>query len=264
MKYLLFLNHPKGEKIFKMNKTKEKRARKYFSTIKTIETIIFIRGKEYSATVDHEMFHKLANFDCFNCQDNCCGGNPSIFENHTRNFILKNYDEYNIKTKNNDILEEFGLTKDEIITSIKEDEVIVPFEFAEDEISNCSCSYKPNNSCILCSVHSIALEQQLSPKDIIDLKPLICSLWPLEILVEDDDSKVYITLPDDFTNSFTREDFYKIACINFSYSESPIFKRINPEGFDEKDYTPIYDTYKDTLIYGLGEQFYKDLIFSLK
>ncbi|MGL5123383.1 MAG: hypothetical protein ACRC6K_04375, partial [Fusobacteriaceae bacterium] len=86
-----------------MNKIKEKRARKYFSTIKTIETTILIRGKKYPAIVDYEMFHKLVNFDCFSCQDNCCGGNPAIFEKHTRDFILKNYDEYNKKTKNNDI-----------------------------------------------------------------------------------------------------------------------------------------------------------------
>ncbi|MGL5122578.1 MAG: hypothetical protein ACRC6K_00210, partial [Fusobacteriaceae bacterium] len=207
---------------------------------------------------------KLVNFDCFSCQDNCCGGNPAIFEKHTRDFILKNYDEYNKKTKNNDILEEFGFSKDEIILSIKENEALVPDDFAEEEISNCSCSYKPNNSCILCSIHSIALEQNLTPKEIINLKPLICSLWPLEILVEDDDSQAYITLPDDFTNSFTREDFYKIPCINLSYSESSIFKRINPDGFFGKHYIPIYIAYKNSFIFGLGEQFYKDLILNLQ
>ncbi|MGL5056428.1 MAG: hypothetical protein ACRC6A_03520, partial [Fusobacteriaceae bacterium] len=70
MYYLLFLNHPKGEKVYKLNKTKEKRARKYFSTVSTIETEIDVRGKKIKALVDYNtLLYKYANFDCFNCQD---------------------------------------------------------------------------------------------------------------------------------------------------------------------------------------------------
>lgn len=45
MNYFLFLNHPKGEEVYKVNEENEKSARKYFETIPVIETEIEIQGK---------------------------------------------------------------------------------------------------------------------------------------------------------------------------------------------------------------------------
>ncbi|MGL5051320.1 MAG: hypothetical protein ACRC0Y_06915 [Fusobacteriaceae bacterium] len=261
MYYLLFLNHPKGEKVYKLNKTKEKRARKYFSTVSTIETEIDVRGKKIKALVDYNtLLYKYANFDCFNCQDPCCGDNPVIFEKKTRDFLLENAKRYNELTRNLDLLEEYGWEKTEIKDSIENDMGMIPEEFIGDEVDSCTCAYKPDNCKTLCSIHAIALEKNLNFKDIVNLKPLVCSLWPLEILVEEDMSQAYVTLPDDFTNNFTSEDYYKIGCINVDYSTSALFRKKNPEGFAEDGYIPFYKAYKDTLVEGLGEKFYKDLI----
>ena len=80
MNYFLFLNHPHGEKIYKMTKSKEKLARKYFKSIDTFETEVEIRGKKYRALVDKEAFNQPSNFDCFNCQEPCCADNPARYE----------------------------------------------------------------------------------------------------------------------------------------------------------------------------------------
>lgn len=260
MKYLLFLNHPKGEKVFKVPKTKERLARKYFKQIDTLETVIKFEGREIPATVDFNIFTKPSNFDCFNCQDPCCGDNPVIFSDKTRDFLLKNLEKYDSMTKIPSILEESGLSSDEVTESIEKEPGLVPDEFIENEIDMCSCSYKPNNCSTLCSIHSIALEKNMTFQEIVELKPLVCSLWPLEILAEDDLSRVFITLPDDFTNNFITEDYYNIACINMDFTASPFFRRSNPDGFKEKDYTPFYLAYRDTIIFTLGENFYNDVV----
>lgn len=264
MKYLLHLNHPKGEKVFKLNKIKERRARKYFSVIPLIDTVIEVRGEKIKAKIDYQAFEEYANFDCFNCQDSCCGGNPIIYEKKSRDFILENFKRYNELTKNSDILEEMGYTETEIMDSIREDLAMVPEEFAEDEIFQCSCCYKPDNQTTLCSIHAIALEKNENFREIVELKPLICSLWPIEIIVEDDMSMAYVTLPNDFTNGFSCENYYRIACVNYSYSKSAIFRRFNPNGFNEEEYKPFYEVYGDTMRYGLGEKFYSDLIKKIK
>lgn len=260
MKYLLFLNHPKGEKVFKVPKTKERSAKKYFKKIDSLETYINFQGKNLPATVDFNIFTKLSNFDCFNCQDPCCGDNPVVFSKKTRDFLLENFKKYDNLTKIPSILTNLGLSQEEIIESMEKDPGLIPDEFIENEINMCSCSYKPDNCSTLCSIHSIALEKKLSFKDIVELKPLVCSLWPLEILAEDDLSKVYITLPDDFTNNFISEDYYNIPCINLDFTSSPLFRRENPAGFIEENYKPFYIAYKDTLIYALGEKFYYDIV----
>lgn len=264
MRYLLFLKHPKGEKVYKITKAKERIARKYFKSAETFETIIDIRGEKIRALVDYNLFTKPSNFDCFNCQDPCCGDNPAVYEEQTRNFLIQNYEEYNSMTKNGSFLQEFGYEDGEIIHCMKIEPGLVPEEFIDNEIEMCSCSYKPDNCSTLCSIHAIALNKGLGFKEIVDLKPLVCSLWPLEILVEDDMSLAYITLPDDFTNSFISEDFYKIACINKEFSSSALFRKMNPEGFKSEEYKPFYLSYKETLIYGLGKKFYNDLIKNLK
>lgn len=259
MKYFLFLNHPKKEELLYLSKDKEEAAKRYFDNADTIETEVNIRGEVYSASVDYEVFSNLANFDCFNCVEHCCGDNPSIYEKKTREFIDKNIEEYNHLTKNNDILIWEGLSKEEISESIKLDPLMVPDKFVEEEIINCTCSYKHSNSTTLCSIHSICLSKGMDSKDIVELKPIICSLWPIEIIAEDDLSHLYITLPDDFTNTFTIENYYTKSCINEDYASSPIFKRENPEGFNLDDFEPFITAYKDTIIHGLGNKFYKDI-----
>ena len=56
MNYFLFLNHPKGEKVYKVSKKAEKIARQYFSNENMIHTKVKINGKEYDAVLDWEVF----------------------------------------------------------------------------------------------------------------------------------------------------------------------------------------------------------------
>lgn len=259
MIYFLFLNHPKREELYKVSSEKEDMARRYFSGTDTIETQVKIRGKSYKAIVDYAVFSSMTNFDCFNCRDTCCGDAPSKFEEKTRKLILENINEYNRLTKTIDILEENGYETEEIEKSIREDELMIPDECIEEEIELCTCAFRPNNGTTLCSIHSVCLDKNMGPEEILEHKPVICSLWPIEILAEDDLSILYITLPDDFTNGFTIEDYYNKSCVNMEYGLSSSFKRTNPEGFEEKDYKPLIVTYGDTIKYTLGETFYEDI-----
>ncbi|MCJ8341470.1 MAG: hypothetical protein MJH09_01225 [Cetobacterium sp.] len=259
MKYFLFLNHPKGEKIYKLSEKREYILREYFKSVNTIDMSLKIEGKVYDCVVDYTVFSNLANFDCFNCQDPCYADNPSIYSNETRNLILNNLELYNMLTKNIEILNENEYSFEEIINHIKTSPLMVPEETVEEEISLCTCSFKPNNKSTLCSIHSICLKNNMSAEEIISSKPLVCNLWPLDIIAEDDLSKLYITLPDDFTTGFTIEDYYDTPCINKELAKSSTFRRKNPEGFHEKDYVPILIAYKETLIHIFGEEFYEKI-----
>lgn len=263
MNYFLFLNHPKGEEVYKVSEEREEMLREHFTRVDVLETIVSMRGKDYKALVDYSSFSNLANFDCFKCQDPCCADNPTIYEETTRNFILDNLEKYNEKTKNIDILLENGFELADIIESIKTDECLVPDEVVENEVSLCSCSFKPNNESVLCSLHSICLENDLGAKEIVEKKPLVCSLWPIDIISEEDNSLLYITVPDDFTTGFTIEDYYDTPCINKELSMSSSFRRKNPEGFLEEDYFPLIMAYGETLKYSLGEKFYLDILKKL-
>ncbi|MGL4628010.1 hypothetical protein [Cetobacterium sp.] len=263
MNYFLFLNHPKGEEVYKVSEEREEMLREHFTRVDVLETIVSMRGKDYKALVDYSSFSNLANFDCFKCQDPCCADNPTIYEETTRNFILDNLEKYNEKTKNIDILLENGFELADIIESIKTDECLVPDEVVENEVSLCSCSFKPNNESVLCSLHSICLENDLGAKEIVEKKPLVCSLWPIDIISEEDNSLLYITVPDDFTTGFTIEDYYDTPCINKELSMSSSFRRKNPEGFLEEDYVPLIMAYGETLKYSLGEKFYLDILKKL-
>lgn len=263
MNYFLFLNHPKGEEVYKVSEERVEMLREHFTRVDVLETIVSMRGKDYKALVDYSSFSNLANFDCFKCQDPCCADNPTIYEETTRNFILDNLEKYNEKTKNIDILLENGFELADIIESIKTDECLVPDEVVENEVSLCSCSFKPNNESVLCSLHSICLENDLGAKEIVEKKPLVCSLWPIDIISEEDNSLLYITVPDDFTTGFTIEDYYDTPCINKELSMSSSFRRKNPEGFLEEDYVPLIMAYGETLKYSLGEKFYLDILKKL-
>lgn len=256
MNYFLFLNHPKGEEVYKVSSEREKMLREHFSRVDILETEVIIRGKEYKAIVDYSVFSNLANFDCFKCQDPCCADNPTIYEKITRDFILENIKSYNEKTKNVDILLENGYEIEEIIKSLREDKCMVPDETVENEISLCTCSFKPNNESILCSIHSICLEKGMDAKEIVEKKPLVCSLWPIDIISEEDKSLLYITVPDDFTTGFTIEDYYDTPCINKELAQSSAFRRKNPIGFLDEEYVPLILAYGETLKHSLGERFY--------
>lgn len=255
MKYFLFLNHPKGEEVYRVSEEREEMLREHFSRVNILETEVIMRGKRYKAIVDYTAFSNLANFDCFRCQDPCCADNPVIYEKVTREFILNNIESYNEKTKNIDILLESGYEVEEIVESIKKDSCMVPEETVENEISLCTCSFKPNNESILCSLHSICLEKGLGAKDIVEKKPLVCSLWPIDIISEEDESLLYITVPDDFTTGFTIEDYYDTPCVNRELTQSSKFRRKNPKGFLEDEYVPLIMAYGETLKYSLGEKF---------
>lgn len=257
MNYFLFLNHPKGEGVYKVSKEREYLLKEHFKRIDTLEVEVVIRGEKYRALVDYTAFSNLANFDCFNCEDPCCADNPTIYEKKTREFVLENLKKYNELTKNVDIMLELGKEPEEIMESILIDNAMVPDENVEQEVSLCTCSFKPNNKSTLCSLHSICLSEGLNAKDIVEVKPIVCSLWPIDIISEDDNSLLYITVPDDFTTGFTIEDYYDTPCINKELAQSSLFRRKNPEGFEEEKYLPIIISYKETLKYSLGEEFYK-------
>lgn len=259
MNYFLFLNHPKGKEVYKVSKEREEMLKEHFSRVDILETEVVMRGIKYKALVDYSAFSNLANFDCFKCQDPCCADNPTVYEKITRDFVLENIESYNKKTKNIDILLESGYEVEDIIKSIKEDECMVPNETVEAEISLCTCSFKPNNESVLCSLHSICLEKNMSAKEIVEKKPLVCSLWPIDIISEEDKSLLYITIPDDFTTGFTIEDYYDTPCINKELAQSSSFRRKNPIGFLEDEYVPIILAYGETLKYSLGEKFYNDV-----
>lgn len=259
MNYFLFLNHPKGKEVYKVTKEREEMLKEHFSRVDILETEVVIRGVKYKALVDYSAFSNLANFDCFKCQDPCCADNPTVYEKITRDFVLDNIESYNKKTKNIDILLESGYEVEEIIKGIKEDECMVPNETVEAEISLCTCSFKPNNESTLCSLHSICLEKSMGAKEIVEKKPLVCSLWPIDIISEKDESLLYITVPDDFTTGFTIEDYYDTPCINKELTQSSTFRRKNPIGFLEEEYVPLILAYGETLKYSLGEKFFKSV-----
>ncbi|MCK5780907.1 MAG: hypothetical protein KAH04_07785, partial [Psychrilyobacter sp.] len=152
-----------------------------------------------------------------------------------------------------------GFSEEEQEKIILEEDVLIPEEYLGDEIDLCPCAYSPNNGQTLCSLHSICLGKGGTPEEIIENKPLICSLWPLEMFLEEETNTLYITLPDDFTNNFTIENFYTKACINIDFAMSPIYKRENPNGFDEEEFKPFIITYGETLKVILGDRIYKKI-----
>ncbi|MDP0493396.1 MAG: hypothetical protein Q7K48_03785 [Fusobacterium sp. JB021] len=257
MNYFLFLNHPKGEKIYKVSLEKEKLARRYFDSIDTIECEITIKEKKYNAVIDYESFGKLCNFDCFNCVNDCCADSPSLLEENTKKFLKDNLKEFNKITKNYDIAEELGYCKKELKEELEKEDEREIISHVEEETEMCFYAYRTKDRKTLCSIHSICLNKKMKEKEIWQYKPLVCSLWPMEILIEDDKSKIYITLPDDFTNSFTIENYYEIPCINIEMLESSLFRKKNPNGFSEKNYIPFVEAYKTTISSIFGEQIYE-------
>ena len=99
MNYFLFLNHPKGEEVYRVDKEREELLKEHFKRVDTLKTEVVIRGKKYNAIVDYSAFSNLANFDCYKCQDTCCATRPIIYAKITRRFNIENANEYKKKTK---------------------------------------------------------------------------------------------------------------------------------------------------------------------
>lgn len=257
MNYFLFLNHPKGEKVYKLSLENEISARKYFNSIETLKCDISIKGKKYNAIIDYKIFKKLCNFDCFNCVNDCCADSPSLLEKTTKVFLKTHIEDFNKDTKNIDIAEELGYSKEELLDEMEKETKRDIISEIEEETEMCFYAYRAADRKKLCSIHSICLNKKMSQEEIWNYKPLVCSLWPLEIISENDNSNLYITLPDDFTNSFTIEDYYEIPCINKDMLESSLFRKKNPAGFLEKNYIPFIEAYKTTIISIFGKDFYK-------
>lgn len=258
MKYFLFLDHPKGEEVYGVSEDRAHMCKEHFKRIDVLKTEVQIRGKKYKALVDYSAFSNLANFDCFHCQDPCCADNPVVYEKHTREFILDNLKEYNSYTKNIDIQMELGGTFEDVIDSIENERGMIPEEYEENEVALCTCSFKPNNESVLCSLHAMCLDKNLGVEEIVYRKPIVCSLWPIDIII-DEEEVLYITVPDDFTTGFTIEDYYDTPCVNRELSLSAMFRRKNPQGFNLEDYKPVIVAYGETLKASLGDRFYQDV-----
>ena len=143
MNYFLFLNHPKGEEVYKVNKENEAAARRYFETAELLETEVTIEGKTYRAKIDYEMFAKPSNFDCFNCSNNCCADSPSKLGEKAKKFLFDNKNEFEKITKNMEIAEELDYEAEELLEELRTEEsgreIIREIE---DETEMCFYAYK--------------------------------------------------------------------------------------------------------------------------
>lgn len=250
MKYFM---HSKTEISLKL-KSKIKR---YFDNSNTITTEIHINNKTYKAIVDIRSFLHPTNFDCFNCLTNCCVQFPYEFNKKARLTILDNLNEYENLTKAISILKEEGLTEKEIITSIKKDPMLIPQEHVETTFDRCTCSCV----CVdrhLCALHKICLDKGYSTEEIIDTKPLWCSIYPLEILLDENDL-MYIFVPTMNNNHLTMNDS-NFPCMDIRMSKSPYFRRENPIGFKYEDYKPFILSYYSVLKYIFGDIFVNDIL----
>ena len=229
----------------------EKRVRDYFKKIKTLELDITFLNKKYHSIIDVESFAWLSNFDCFNCLTNCCVQFPYEFNKKARDIILKNLKEYNTLTKAVSIMKEEGMTEKEIINSIENDNMLIPEKFENTVFDRCTCS------CIhidrsLCAIHKICLDNEMDIGEIIDTKPLWCSLYPLEMIIDED--FLYIFVPTSGNNYLSLNDC-DFPCMDIQKSKSPKFRRENPIGFEVSEYKPFILNYYQVLSHIFGESF---------
>lgn len=238
-------------KDFEISEKNKNRIILYFNNIKTITIPVVLKNKSYSAVIDIESFLHLSNFDCFNCLTNCCVQFPYDFNKKARSVILKNLKEYDNLTKAVSILKEEGLTEIEIINSIKKDKMLIPDEHIDSTFDRCSCS------CIhvdrhLCAIHKICIDNGYTLGEVIDTKPLWCSIYPLEIIQNEE--TLYIFVPTDKNNYLAMNDS-DFACMDIKKSTSPHFRRENPIGFKSEEYKPFILSYENVLKYIFGDDF---------
>ena len=235
------------------------RINRYFQSIKTVETVVFLKNKEFKAIVDVDSFLHLTNFDCFNCLTNCCVQFPYEFNKKSRKVIIENLKEYDTLTKAVSILKAEGLMEIEIISSIKKDKMLIPEEHVNTTFDRCTCSCVHGDR-HLCAIHKICIDQNFSFKEIIDTKPLWCSIYPLEIIQEED--TLYIFVPTKKNNYLAMNDS-DFPCMDVEKSTSPYFRRENPIGFKLEEYQPFVLSYYSILKYILGDIFIQDLTKTL-
>ncbi len=241
---------------FEISAKLENRIKMYFDNVDIITTEVKIKNKVYKAIVDIKSFLLPSNFDCFNCLTNCCIQFPYEFNRKSRKIILENLKEYDELTKAVSILKEEGLTELEIINSIKNDDMLIPQEHVKKTFDRCTCS------CVhidrsLCALHKICVDRGMEMKEIIDIKPLWCSIYPLEVIL-DEDNLLYIFVPNK-KNDYLAMNDSEIPCMDIKMSKSPYFRRENPIGFKEEDYKPFIESYHSVLKYILGEKFVNDV-----
>ncbi|MGL5918530.1 MAG: hypothetical protein ACRCYM_04705 [Cetobacterium sp.] len=238
-------------KNFNISEKNKNRVILYFKNIKTINIPIILKNKTYNAIVDIESFLYLTNFDCFNCLTNCCVQFPYEFNKKSRKLILDNLKEYDYLTKAVSILKEEGLTESEIITSIKKDKMLIPDNHVDTTFDRCT------SSCVhidkhLCAIHKICIDNGASLGEIIDTKPLWCSIYPLEII--EDDENLYIFVPTK-KNSYLAMNDSDFACMDIEKSKSAYFRRENPIGFKLEEYKPFILSYENVLKHIFGDAF---------
>lgn len=239
----------------------EKKIRRYFDNTKLIFSEIVLENKKYKVSVDIDSFLLPTNFDCFNCLTNCCVQFPYEFNSKARELILENIKEYNNLTQAVSILIEEGLTQQEIMDSIKTDPMLIPEKYVEKTFNRCTCSavYIDRS---LCALHKICIDRDLSTEEILDIKPLWCSIYPLEIIAENDDSQLYIFVPTEKNNFMSMNDS-NFPCMNVKMSTSPYFRRDNPIGFKKEEYQPFITSYLSVLKHIFGDQFVTDILKNL-
>ncbi|MGL5744970.1 MAG: hypothetical protein ACRCXX_07440, partial [Cetobacterium sp.] len=96
--------------------------------------------------------------------------------------------------------------------------------------------------------------------EIIDTKPLWCSIYPLEIIQENE--TLYIFVPTK-KNSYLAMNDSNFACMDIEKSKSPYFRRDNPIGFNSEDYQPFIISYQNVLEYIFGSDFVNSIKKSL-
>lgn len=238
----------------------EKRIKDYFKKIKTLEMEVNFLGKSYHGIVDVESFRWLSNFDCFNCLTNCCVQFPYDFNERARKVILENLKEYNSLTQAVSIMKEEGMTEEEIKKSIKYDDMLIPKEFENSVFDRCTCScvYVDKS---LCAIHKICVDRGMSLGEIIDTKPLWCSIYPMELVVEDE--RLYIFVPTSGNNYLTMNDC-DFPCMDIEKAKSPYFRRENPIGFKLEEYKPFIENYYNVLSHIFGKDFCDNILKALK
>ncbi|MGL5088876.1 MAG: hypothetical protein ACRC6Z_05420, partial [Cetobacterium sp.] len=147
----------------------------------------------------------------------------------------------------------------EIINSIKQDNMLIPDEHIDSTFDRCTCS------CIhidrhLCAIHKICIDKNYTLGEIIDTKPLWCSIYPLEIIQNDDN--LYIFVPTTKNNYLAINDS-NFACMDIEKSKSPYFRRNNPIGFKSEDYKAFIISYENVLEYLFGSNFISEIKFTL-
>ncbi|RXT07279.1 DUF3109 family protein [Ammoniphilus sp. CFH 90114] len=99
-----------------------------------------------------------------------------------------------------------------------------------------------------CSIHRYALDHQRSP---LDLKPMSCSLFPLDIIQMD--STLFVTAITPETTAFSRWGYeYKDhLCVNREIREA---EQISPELFSIDGYRPAWEWCRDLLQTTFGDE----------